>query len=69
VDLTAQIGQPYEYEERLATLSRRQQEIADALDLNKNQASAQLTADTIKDSPTPESDGEALRECYDGEWY
>ena len=41
-DLTVQAAQPFEYEERLSTLTLRQQEIEDALDLTKNQASAQL---------------------------
>jgi TolA-binding protein len=41
-DLTVQATQPFEYEERLATLTRRQQEIEDALDLTKNQAPSQL---------------------------
>jgi len=39
-DLHAQVDQPFEYEERLAALSRRQDEIEDALDLTKGQASA-----------------------------
>jgi len=69
VDLTAQIGQPYEYEERLATLSRRQQEISDALDLNKNQASGQLAADLPNDKPVAETDGDSLKEEFDGGWY
>jgi len=41
-DTISQTEQPYEYEERLAYLSQRQQEIADALDLTKNQAPSQL---------------------------
>ena len=45
-DLTAQAAQPFEYEERLATLTQRQQEIEDALDLTKNQASAQFGTET-----------------------
>jgi N12 class adenine-specific DNA methylase len=43
-DLNAQIGQPFEYAERLAFLSRRQQELEEALDLTKNQAPSQLAA-------------------------
>ena len=68
-DLTAQIRQPYEYEERLTTLLHRQQEITDALDLTKNQASAKLEADAAKELPDADTDTEALRECYEGEWY
>ena len=43
-ELTAQIGQPFEYRERLAFLMCRQQEITDALDLTKNQAPGRLDA-------------------------
>ena len=38
------IGQPFEYEEKLLTLEKRQEEIVQALDLNKNQAPEQLQA-------------------------
>ena len=44
-DLAVQTTQPFEYEERLIALVRRQQEIADALDLTKNQAPQQLAAE------------------------
>ena len=49
-DLTAQIGQPFEYRERLTFLTRRQQEIADALDLTKNQAACQLDATSTNET-------------------
>ena len=67
-DLAAQTDQPFEYEERLSTLIRRQQEIADALDLTKNQASAQLEADSPKDSPVADTEAAALKEEWDDEW-
>jgi hypothetical protein len=51
-DLQVQGDQPFEYEERLASLSRRLLEIEDALDLTKNQAAAQLEAGG--DSPNDE---------------
>ncbi len=38
-------------------------------DLTKNQASAQLAADTARETPVAYSDGEALREGYGWEWY
>ena len=41
-----QAEQPFEYADKLAALAKRQQEITDALDLNKNQASNQLDAQT-----------------------
>ena len=44
-DLIAQCGQPFEYEDRLAWLVQRQQDIEEALDLTKSQASSQLAAD------------------------
>ena len=44
-DSQAQANAPFEYDERLASLVRRQQEIEDELDLTKDQASGQLGAD------------------------
>jgi hypothetical protein len=67
-DLTVQIGQPFEYEERLAALVRRQQEIADALDLTKNQASGQLEAESPKEPAFTESEPGSLKEEYEEEW-
>ena len=43
-DLEVQTGQPFEYEQRLIVLSQRQDEIEEALDLNKGQAASQLDA-------------------------
>lgn len=48
-ELREQIGQPFEYAERLAELVKRQAEIADALDLTKNQASNGLESDSAAD--------------------
>ena len=67
-DLAAQNDQPFEYEERLSTLICRQQEIADALDLTKNQASAQLDADISKEPAPAEDEAAAMKEEWDGEW-
>jgi hypothetical protein len=44
-DLIAQSEQPFEYQARLASLVQRQQDIEEALDLTKNQASSRLAAD------------------------
>jgi SAM-dependent methyltransferase len=41
-DLKLQTDQPFEYDEKLTALSRRQDEIEDQLDLTKNQVAAQL---------------------------
>jgi hypothetical protein len=51
-EFTVQSGQPYEYADRLAALSRRQQEVADALDLTKSQASSQMAAEEQDESVT-----------------
>jgi len=58
-DLGVQAGQPFEYEDRLSFLVGRQQEIADALDLTKNQAPSQLEADAPEDSPDSNGNEEA----------
>src|SRR5437667_219921 len=44
------VGQPFEYEQKLGELERRQEEIVQALDLNKNQASDQLDATPNEDN-------------------
>jgi hypothetical protein len=41
-ELESKIGQPFEYDEKLQSLSLRQQEIVKALDITKNQASSDL---------------------------
>ena len=68
-DLIAQIGQPFEYEEKLATLLCRQQEITDALDLTKNQASAQLGTDAAPEAPISDANTDALKVGESGDWY
>ena len=42
VDLTNQLDQPFEHEEKLTAATKRQQEIVSALDITKNQASAAI---------------------------
>jgi chromosome segregation ATPase len=62
-DLTAQCGQPFEYADRLNVLVARQQEIAERLDLTKNQASSQLESESPAESPASrEEAAAALRE-------
>ncbi len=41
-DLTKQLDHPFEHEEKLTVAAKRQQEIVNALDITKNQASAKL---------------------------
>jgi hypothetical protein len=53
-DLTTQAGQPFDYGQRLAFLVRRQQEMADALDLTKDAAPSRLDANSS--SRTPDED-------------
>ena len=67
-DTQAQVDTPFEYAERLASLVQRQQEIEDALDLTKNQASSQLAAEPPAERPLSEPDGDALKECYEDDW-
>ncbi len=52
-ELATKVGQPFEYEERLAELARRQEEIVKKLDLTKNQAASQMdTAATENQAST-----------------
>lgn len=57
-DLKLQTDQPFEYEEKLAALSRRQDKIEDALDLTKNQAVAQADAATTSEGDVTEESSE-----------
>ena len=59
-DLTVQAAQAFEYEERLATLTRRQQEIEDELDLTKSQASSTLEAEAEEDASVVQAEEEAV---------
>ncbi|MCI0538026.1 MAG: DEAD/DEAH box helicase family protein [Verrucomicrobiales bacterium] len=69
-DLGAQCGQTFEYGDRLGELMRRQAEIADALDLTKNQASSQLGAGPrAQASEEAEANAMTLREMGFGEYY
>jgi N12 class adenine-specific DNA methylase len=68
VETQAQVESPFEYAERLAELVRRQQEIEDELDLTKNQASAQLDAETPPEPRAADAEPDSLQEAYDGDW-
>ena len=50
-ELEAKVGEPFEHEAKLKTLTQRQEEIVKALDLTRNQASNRLDA-------APASEGE-----------
>ncbi len=50
VELQAHENKPFEHEQKLQALLGRQQEITQALDLTKNQASNQLSADAEKET-------------------
>ena len=58
-DLTKQLNQPFEHEEKLTAATKRQQEIVAALDLTKNQAPAAAEegppaeSEVIQESPEP----------------
>ena len=53
-DLTKQLDHPFEHEEKLVTASKRQQEIVNALDITKNQASAKVTDSTEENAESIE---------------
>lgn len=53
-ELKAQLGAPFEHQEKLETAEKRQQEIIAALDLAKNQASTQ-----VDDQPETEGESQA----------
>jgi len=53
-DLEAKVGQPFEHEGKLQSLTLRQQEIMKSLDLTKNQAANNM------DGANPASDDEAV---------
>jgi cell shape-determining protein MreC len=46
-ELRPQVDKPFDHEEKLHALVQRQQELMKALDLNKNQASNQLSAEEV----------------------
>lgn len=62
-DLGVQSNQPFEHADKLGSLLKRQQEITDALDLTKNQASSQCDAEESEEVSQPSENGAAaLRE-------
>lgn len=63
IDLAEQADQPFEYEDRLGFLQQRQQEIAESLDLTKNQAAGPMAAESADPSPQAEGDNEAEPDC------
>jgi N12 class adenine-specific DNA methylase len=58
-DLAKQLDQPFEHEEKLATATKRQQEIITALDITKNQASPKID-ESISEASVVESRAEAV---------
>ena len=57
-DLTKQLDHAFEHDEKLTVATKRQQEIVNALDITKNQASAKV-------ADSPEENGEAVEEKFD----
>ena len=62
-ELEAKVGEPFEHEAKLKSLTQRQDEIVKALDLTRNQASNRLDAATTPDSEEAgsEKEGKTLR--------
>ncbi len=61
-DLTKQLDHPFEHEEKLANVAKRQQEIVVALDITKNQASPKVD-DSISEAPV-EAQRETTGDCF-----
>lgn len=62
-ELTAHVGKPFEHEARFGELVTRQAKLVNALDLTKNQGSAQLGAEPSEPDPAPtEFSSEAVAE-------
>lgn len=61
-DLAKQLDQPFEHEEKLSAASLRQQKIIAALDITKNQASASVPAESIKDDGVTERRRQVIRQ-------
>jgi hypothetical protein len=59
-DLSKQLGHPFEHEEKLATATKRQQEIVAALDITKNQASAKVDEGADQNSETVQEEPDNL---------
>ena len=57
-DIQEQAEQPFEHADKLTAFVKRQQEITDALDLNKNQASNRLDAQATE---TPQEAVQAIQ--------
>ena len=62
-DLDAQVGQPFEYAEKLSGLTQRQQELMSALDLTKGQAVGSLASEPSEPNVTNEPAA-----LYEGDW-
>ena len=62
-ELEAKVGQPFEHEAKLKSLTERQEEIVKALDLTRNQASNKLEASVATDSEAtvPEETAKVVR--------
>jgi len=54
-ELATKVGQPFEHEERLAELARRQEGIIKKLDLTKNQAASQMDTDVSENQAITET--------------
>jgi N12 class adenine-specific DNA methylase/predicted O-methyltransferase YrrM len=57
-ELETKIGQPFEYEAKLQSLTTRQKELEDALDITKNQAANSLDAEATEQTVEVEAEAE-----------
>ena len=66
-ELSSQIGQPFEHEQKLVAATARQQELVAALDITKNQASAKVDEQAVENAePERQSHAQAPRKASVG---
>jgi chromosome segregation ATPase len=60
-ELESKLGQPFEHETKLQSLVQRQQELENALDITKNQASSSLSAEETEQEVEQTQEVEAVK--------
>lgn len=59
-DLEAKVGEPFEHEGKLQSLTKREKELEEALDITKNQAAATLSAEETEIQTEQEAETESV---------
>jgi N12 class adenine-specific DNA methylase len=60
-ELESKIGEPFEHEAKLQSLMKRERELEEILDINKNQAAANLAAEETEIETEQESESESIQ--------